>query len=190
MFDVSGRGYVNAFRSVGLRPNTEPMRWCTSLAGHDIDLMPGRVRNEPFYNLGGFAPLGRQSISWRARGESVAWLERRRSWVAASRVDFTPSGRVATSWACHSGMTRGITTCAEIRGGTGSVFYAKPRPTIALRLSYGYADSRLLEPQGGSHFSRTRPTGAWRSSTVRRHAGFWSPSAVAGFGPSRGPAHP
>ncbi len=153
LFDVSGRGYVNSFRNVGLTPKYGADALVHFGAGtrHRLDLRQG-IRNEPYYNIGGFAAL-RPAVDFIALPEEnpLHASSSRRSWAAASRVDFT------SQWSPRDvlGMSYGYDTRdyqdqnGDSRAGVGSVFYGKNLSRRSkLRLSYGYADSRLLEPLG------------------------------------------
>ena len=115
------------------------------------DLRQG-IRNEPFYNIGGFSAL-RPALDFVALPEEnpLHASSGRRSWAAASRVDFTPNGHLAMSSACRTATTRAIITTRTVIRARASVPCSMARnlgPPVELRLSYGYADSRLLEPLG------------------------------------------
>ena len=152
-FDVSGRAYVNSFRNVGMEPmyGGDAQAHFTAGTRHRFEAWQG-FRNEPFYNLGGFAPFRHVTEGSAVPDENpLNGSSARRSWSAASRIDVT------SQWSPRNalGMSLGYDTrnyndlVGDTRGGVGSVFYSRNTGRRSrLRFSYGYADSRLLDVGG------------------------------------------
>jgi hypothetical protein len=116
-----------------------------------IDIRQG-IRSEPFYNIGGFSAL-RSAVDFEPLPEEnpLHASSSQRSWAADSRVDFT------SQWSARNvlGLSFSYDTRdyqdhdGDTRGGVGSVFYERNVDRRSkVRLSYGYADWRLLEPLG------------------------------------------
>jgi hypothetical protein len=152
-FDVSARGYVNSFRNVGLSAMYGADAQVHFLTGtrHRLEVWQG-IRNEPFYNIGGFAAL-RQSVDIAALPDEnpLNGSLTRRSWAAVSRVDFTsqwsPRNSGGMSLAYDTRNYRDL--IGDTRGGVGSLWYTRNIGRRSrLKFSYGYADSQLLEPSG------------------------------------------
>jgi hypothetical protein len=151
VFDVVGRGYVNSFRNVGLTPmyGADAEGHFGAGARHRFEIRQA-IRSEPFYNIGGFA-------AFRYAPEMIGLPDEnplhgssaRRSWAAASRMDFTSQWSARNTLGVSLGYdTREYTDrVGDTRGGTGSVYYGRNLGRRSrLRLTYGHADSRLLEP--------------------------------------------
>lgn len=152
-FDVSGRGYVNSFRNLGLSAmyGADAQVHFATGTRHRFEVWQG-VRNEPFYNIGGFAAL-RQVVDIAALPDEnpLNGSLTRRSWAAASRVDFTsqwsPRNLGGVSLAYDTRNYRD--SVGDTRGGLGSFFYTRNIARRSrLKFSYGYADSQLFEPTG------------------------------------------
>ena len=153
VFDVSGRGYVNSFRNVGLTPKygADAIVHYGTGTRHRFDLRQG-IRNEPFYNIGGFSAL-RPAVDFVALPEEnpLHASTSRRSWAAASRVDFTSqwSPRNALGLSYSFDTRDYLDQNGDSRAGVGSGFYTRNLGRRSkLRVSYAHADSRLLEPLG------------------------------------------
>jgi len=153
LFDASARGYVNSFRNVGLTPKfgaDAQVHFATGTR-HQFQVWQG-VRNEPFYNIGGFSVFRHVADLPALPDENpLNSSTTRRSWAAASRVDFV------SNWSPRNtvGVSLGYDTRnyheldGDTRGGVGSLFYSRNLGRRSrLRFSYGYADSKLLEPAG------------------------------------------
>jgi hypothetical protein len=153
VFDVSGRAYVNSFRNIGLGPMYGGDAQAHFGAGtrYRLDLWQG-IRNEPLYNIGGFAAF-RQAIDAVALPDEnpLNGSSTQRSWSAASRVDFT------SQWSPRNvlGVSVGYDTrdysdlVGDTRAGAASLFYNRNIGRRSrLRFAYAYGDSRLLDPVG------------------------------------------
>jgi hypothetical protein len=151
VFDVVGRGYVNAFRNVGLTPmyGADAEGHFGAGTRHRFDVRQA-IRSEPFYNIGGFAAFRYAADPATLPDENpLHGSSARRSWAAASRMDFTSQWSARNTLGVSLGYdTREYTDrVGDTHGGTGSLFYGRNVGRRSrLRLSYGYADSQLLEP--------------------------------------------
>ena len=153
LFDVSGRAYVNAFRNAGVTPKYGADALAHFVAGtrNRIELFQG-VRNDPYYTIGGFSGL-RQSADFAGSPDDnpLNSSSSRRSWALASRADFTsqwsPRNQLGLSYIYDSRDYRD--QLGDSRAGAGSFFYKRNLGRLSsLKLSYGYADSQLLEQTG------------------------------------------
>jgi hypothetical protein len=153
LFDASARGYVNSFRNVGLTPKfgTDAQLHFATGTKHQFQVSQG-LRNEPFYNVGGFSVFRHVADLTALPDENpLNSSTTRRSWAAASRVDFisnwSPRNTVGVSLGYDTRNYRDLD--GDTRGGVGSLFYSRNLGRRSrVRFSYGYADSRLLEPAG------------------------------------------
>jgi hypothetical protein len=153
LFDVSGRGYVNAFRNVGVTPKygTDALAHFSAGTRNRIELWQG-VRNEPYYTIGGFSGL-RQSADFVGSPDEnpLNSSSSRRSWALASRADFTsqftPRNQLGLSYVYDTRDYRD--QIGDSRAGAGSMFYRRNLGRLSsLKFTYGYADSQLLDQTG------------------------------------------
>jgi hypothetical protein len=154
-FDVSGRGYVNALRGFGLNPSYGGDARARFSAGtrHRIDFQQA-VRYEPYYNIGGFAPLSQaaEEVVVQPEESPLHGSNSARSWAATSRIGFDSQfSRRDVIGLSYSFDTRDYRNQGgDTRSGGGSLFYGHQLSRRSrLRFSYGYTGSRLLEPTIG-----------------------------------------
>lgn len=152
-FDVSGRGYVNALRGFGLAPTYGGDARAHFGAGtrNRIDFQQG-VRYEPYYNIGGFAPLSQATEVVALPEESpLHGSTTSRSWSASSRVEFASQisrrDLIGLSYSFDNREYRDQD--GDTRSGGGTLFYGHHLGRRSrLTFSYGYTGSRLLDSTG------------------------------------------